>query len=43
MDKVFEFDVDEDGTPFIILPNYWNEKYVITKFKLFFVLSNMYV
>lgn len=40
MDKVFEFDVDEDGTPFIILPNYWNEKYVITKFKLFFVLSN---
>lgn len=40
MDKVFEFDVDEDGTPFIILPNYWNEKYVITKFKLFYVLSN---
>ena len=40
MDKVFEFDVDEDGTPFIILPNYWNEKYIITKFKLFFVLSN---
>ena len=22
MDKVFEFDVDEDGTPFIILPNF---------------------
>ncbi len=40
MDKVFEFDIDEEGTPFIILPNYWNEKYVITKFKLFFVLSD---
>ena len=40
MDKVFEFDVDEDGDPYIILPNYWNEKYVITKFKLFYVLSD---
>lgn len=40
MDKVFEFDVDENNTPFIVLPNYWKEKFVITKFKLFFVLSN---
>ena len=40
LDKVFEFDVDEDNTPFIQLPDYWNTKYVITKFKLFLVLSN---
>lgn len=40
MDKVFEFDVDENGTPFIQLPSYWNKKYVITKFKLFLVLSS---
>ncbi len=40
MDKVFEFDVDEDNVPFIQLPSYWKEKYVITKFKLFLVLSN---
>ena len=40
MDKVFEFDIDEDGTPFIQLPDYWKTKYVITKFKLFFVLSD---
>lgn len=40
MDKVFEFDVNENGNPYIILPDYWNTKYVITKFKLFFVLSN---
>lgn len=40
MDKVFEFDVNENGTPYIILPEYWNTKYVITKFKLFFVLSS---
>lgn len=40
MDKVFEFDIDEDGTPFIQLPNYWKTKFVITKFKLFFVLSD---
>lgn len=40
MNKVFEFDIDEEGTPFIQFPSYWNTKYVITKFKLFFVLSN---
>ena len=40
MEKVFEFDVDEDNTPYIQLPNYWKEKYVITKFKLFLVLSD---
>lgn len=40
MDKVFEFDIDEDGTPFIQLPDYWKTKFVITKFKLFFVLSD---
>lgn len=39
-EKVFEFDIDEDGTSYIQLPNYWNTKYVITKFKLFFVLSS---
>ena len=39
-EKVFEFDIDEDGTCYIQLPNYWNTKYIITKFKLFFVLSN---
>lgn len=40
MDKVFEFDVNENGTPYIQLPEYWTTKYVITKFKLFFVVSN---
>lgn len=40
MSKVFEFDVDEDGVPFIQFPNYWQEKFIITKFKLFLVLSN---
>ena len=40
LDKVFEFDVDEDNMPFIQFPNYWNEKYIITRFKLFCVLSN---
>ena len=40
MDKVFEFDIDENGNPFLLFPNYWNTKYVITKFKIFFVLSN---
>ena len=40
MDKVFEFDVDENNIPFIQFPNYWQEKYVITKFKVFLVLSN---
>lgn len=40
MAKVFEFDVDEDGVPFIQFPSYWKEKFVITKFKLFLVLSN---
>lgn len=40
MDKVFEFDVSENGTPFIQLPSYWTSKFVITKFKLFIVLSN---
>lgn len=40
MDKVFEFDVDENNTPFIQFPNYWQEKYVITKFKMFLVLSD---
>lgn len=40
MDKFFEFDVSENGKPFILLPNYWMTKYVITKFKLFYVLSD---
>lgn len=40
MEKVFEFDVDEDNIAFIQFPNYWNTKYVLTKFKLFFVLSD---
>lgn len=39
-DKVFEFDIDEDGTSYIQLPNYWNTKYIITKFKIFFILSS---
>lgn len=40
MEKVFEFDVDENNNTFIQFPSYWSEKYVITKFKIFFVLSN---
>lgn len=40
MEKVFEFDVDENNRPFIQFPSYWNQKYVITKFKIFFILSN---
>ena len=40
MEKVFEFDISENGVPYIILPDYWNTKYVITKFKLFFILSD---
>lgn len=39
-DKVFEFCVDDDGALYLQLPSYWKEKYVITKFKLFFVLSD---
>ena len=39
-DKVFEFDMDTDGGVYIQLPSYWKEKYVITKFKLFLVLSD---
>jgi len=40
LDKVFEFDVDEEGQCYIQLPSYWKTKYVITKFKIFFVLSD---
>lgn len=38
--KFFEFDFDSDGQPYIILPDYWNENYVITQFKLFYVVSD---
>ena len=38
--KIFEFDFDDTGTPFIQLPSYWNTRYVITRFKLFYIISD---
>ena len=40
LDKVFEFCVDEDNIPYLQFPDYWNTKYIITKFKIFFILSD---
>ena len=38
--KFFEFDYDETGSPFIQFPDYWNTRYAITRFKLFYVKSD---
>lgn len=38
--KYYEFDFDETGMPFIQLPEYWNTRYSITRFKLFYVISD---
>lgn len=38
--KYFEFDVDEAGAPYIQLVDYWNNLYTITRFKLFYVVSD---
>lgn len=38
--KYFEFDFSSTGIPFIQLPDYWNTRYAITRFKLFYVISN---
>lgn len=38
--KYFEFDFDESGNPYIELVNYWNDIYSITRFKLFYVMSD---
>ena len=38
--KYFEFDFDETGSPYIELVNYWNSMYSITRFKLFYVVSD---
>ena len=38
--KFFEFDFDETGSPYIELMNNWNEIYSITRFKLFYVVSD---
>lgn len=40
MDKVFELDIDEHNNIYVLLPEYWQTKFVITKFKLFMVLSD---
>lgn len=37
--KYFEFDIDELGYPFIQLPDYWTSRYAITRFKLFYVVT----
>lgn len=37
--KYFEFDFT-GNVPYIKLPEYWNSRYTITKFKLFYVISN---
>ena len=37
--KYFEFDFT-GNTPFIRLPEYWNSRYTITRFKLFYVISD---
>lgn len=38
--KYFEFDFDESGKPYIQLPDYWKNRYAITRFKLFYVISD---
>lgn len=38
--KYFEFDFSSSGTPYIQLPEYWSTRYAITRFKLFYVVSN---
>ena len=38
--KYFEFDFDENGSPFIQLPDYWTSRYAISRFKLFYVISD---
>lgn len=38
--KYFEFDFSEDGVPYIELPPYWNTRYAISRFKLFYVISD---
>lgn len=38
--KYYEFDFDVEGNPYIQLPDYWNTRYVITQFKLFYVVSD---
>lgn len=38
--KYFEFDFDETGSPYIQLPEYWSNRYIITRFKLFYVISD---
>lgn len=38
--KYFEFDYSDTGSPYIELPSYWNTRYAITRFKLFYVISN---
>lgn len=38
--KVFEFDFTSSGSPYIQLPDYWNSRYTITRFKLFYIISD---
>lgn len=38
--KYFEFDFSESGVPYIELPAYWNTRYAISRFKLFYVISD---
>lgn len=38
--KYYEFDFDSDGQPFIQLPEYWSSRYMITQFKIFYVVSD---
>ena len=38
--KYFEFDFSESGVPYIELPEYWNTRYSISRFKLFYVISD---
>lgn len=38
--KYFEFDFSEAGVPYIELPSYWNSRWAISRFKLFYVISD---
>lgn len=38
--KYFEFDFNEEGKPYIELPPYWNSRYAISRFKLFYIVSD---
>lgn len=38
--KYFEFNFTSSSNPYIQLPDYWNSRYTITRFKLFYIVSD---